>query len=303
MFVSLAKEQRSSSVVHARNDSGAMQTDLASDNIAPIIWHKSAKRHTKSPGWRFCSANLRTHTPCIKNDIESSDAAGSQGAIEVPSAEERLLSVIRAENYPTGFRQIWSDYAAHLPPPRIWPLIYRRVPVERMSSQFSSSAVTCSIPLWARLDKHRLRPSWGRKTAWHRKLRKSYFERWPDLASPDHGADLTSAHRQHAGFKGHGELELISESRPPTLANPTPIHRQAKSEPTIAIAGSRGGPSPAAKQWKAFHELSANCSSRPKCPNPASPSINVSSCPAGSVRKEMGIVTVHNKGDMLAASS
>ena len=78
------------------------------DNLAPIIWHKIANAKYEASGGGFLGKPYDPNA-VIKNDIEFVLMQCKPGGYRSPSARERLLSIIGAENYQTWFRQIWSD--------------------------------------------------------------------------------------------------------------------------------------------------------------------------------------------------
>jgi len=79
------------------------------DNLAPIIWHKIANANYEVSGGGGFLGKPYEPNAVIKNDIEFILMQRKPGGYRSPTATERLLSVISAENYQLWFRQIWSD--------------------------------------------------------------------------------------------------------------------------------------------------------------------------------------------------
>ena len=79
------------------------------DNLAPIIWHKIANANYEVSGGGGFLGKPYEPNAVIKNDIEFVLMQRKPGGYRRPSQQERLLSVISAENYQLWFRQIWSD--------------------------------------------------------------------------------------------------------------------------------------------------------------------------------------------------
>lgn len=79
------------------------------DNLASIIWYKIANAQYEVAGGGGFLGKPYEPNAVIKNDIEFVLMQRKPGGYRSPSARERLLSVISAENYQAWFRQIWSD--------------------------------------------------------------------------------------------------------------------------------------------------------------------------------------------------
>jgi DNA modification methylase len=79
------------------------------DNLAPIIWHKIANANYEVSGGAGFLGKPYEPNAVIKNDIEFVLMQRKPGGYRSPTARERLLSIISADNYQAWFRQIWSD--------------------------------------------------------------------------------------------------------------------------------------------------------------------------------------------------
>ena len=79
------------------------------DNLAPIIWHKIANANYEVSGGGGFLGKPYEPNAVIKNDIEFVLMQRKPGGYRSPTARERLLSIIGADNYQAWFRQIWSD--------------------------------------------------------------------------------------------------------------------------------------------------------------------------------------------------
>jgi DNA modification methylase len=82
---------------------------LGFTNLAPIIWHKIANAvyEASGNGGGFLGKPYEPNS-VIKNDIEFVLMERKPGGYRTPSADERLLSVVSAENHRTWFQQIWT---------------------------------------------------------------------------------------------------------------------------------------------------------------------------------------------------
>lgn len=78
-------------------------------NLAPIIWHKIANAvyEAAGNGGGFLGKPYEPNA-VIKHDIEFILMLRKPGGYRTPSAAERLLSAISAENYSRWFQQIWT---------------------------------------------------------------------------------------------------------------------------------------------------------------------------------------------------
>lgn len=78
------------------------------DNLAPIIWHKIANAaYEVGHGAGFMGKPYEPNA-VIKNDIEYILMQRKPGGYRKPSIEDRVLSVISADNHQKWFQQIWS---------------------------------------------------------------------------------------------------------------------------------------------------------------------------------------------------
>lgn len=78
------------------------------DNLAPIIWHKIANvAHEVENGSSFLGKPYEPNA-VVKNDVEYVLMQRKPGGYRSPSAPERVLSVISAENHRKWFQQIWT---------------------------------------------------------------------------------------------------------------------------------------------------------------------------------------------------
>lgn len=82
---------------------------LGFTNLAPIIWHKIANAvyEASGNGGGFLGKPYEPNA-VIKNDIEFILMERKPGGYRTPTPEERLLSVVSAENHRQWFQQIWS---------------------------------------------------------------------------------------------------------------------------------------------------------------------------------------------------
>ena len=80
------------------------------DNLAPIIWHKisNANYEAEGSGAGFLGKPYEPNA-VIKNDVEYVLMQRKPGGYRSPTRQERLLSIVPADNYQLWFRQIWSD--------------------------------------------------------------------------------------------------------------------------------------------------------------------------------------------------
>lgn len=78
------------------------------DNLAPILWHKIANAAYEVEGAGGFLGKPFEPNAVIKNDIEFILMQRRPGGYRSPSVEERVLSVISAENHKKWFQQIWA---------------------------------------------------------------------------------------------------------------------------------------------------------------------------------------------------
>jgi DNA modification methylase len=79
------------------------------DNLAPIIWHKiaNAAYEVENGGGGFLGKPYEPNA-VIKNDTEFILMERKPGGYRTPTAAERILSVIGAEEHRKWFQQIWT---------------------------------------------------------------------------------------------------------------------------------------------------------------------------------------------------
>lgn len=83
--------------------------DIGYDNLAPIIWYKIGNASLESgDNARFLGKPYEPGA-VIKNDIEYILLFRKPGGYRSPSVEEKILSVIEADEHQQMFRQIWDD--------------------------------------------------------------------------------------------------------------------------------------------------------------------------------------------------
>lgn len=156
------------------------------DNLAPIIWHKIANANYEVSGGGGFLGKPYEPNAVIKNDIEFVLMQRKPGGYRSPSAQERLLSIISAENYQLWFRQIWSDLPGTSSPkhPAPYPVEF----AERLIRMFSFVGDTVLDPFMGTGTTNLACARWGRNSIGI-ELDPKYFE----LARKRldvHGADL-----------------------------------------------------------------------------------------------------------------
>jgi len=79
------------------------------DNLAPIIWHKisNAAYEVENGSGGFLGKPYEPNA-VIKNDIEFILMERKPGGYRTPSASDRLLSIISAEEHRKWFQQVWT---------------------------------------------------------------------------------------------------------------------------------------------------------------------------------------------------
>jgi DNA modification methylase len=169
------------------------------DNLAPIIWHKiSSATYEVSGGGGFLGKPYEPNA-VIKNDIEFVLMQRKPGGYRRPSARERVLSIISAENYQLWFRQIWSDIRGTSNPhhPAPYPLEF----AERLVRMFSFVGDTVLDPFMGTATTNLACARWGRNSIGI-ELDKRYF----DLAKarmPARGTDMYVSSIVTSRMHGH----------------------------------------------------------------------------------------------------
>lgn len=144
------------------------------DNLAPIIWHKvsNANYEADGAGGGFLGKPYEPNG-VIKNDIEYVLMQRKPGGYRSPSREERLLSIISAEDHPVWFRQIWSDItgASTSGHPAPYPVAF----AERLVRMFSFVGDTVLDPFMGSGTTNVAAARWGRNSIGV-ELDPSYYE-------------------------------------------------------------------------------------------------------------------------------
>ena len=132
------------------------------DNLAPIIWHKIANANYEVSGGGGFLGKPYEPNAVIKNDIEFVLMQRKPGGYRSPSLQERLLSIISAENYQLWFRQIWSDLpgTSSLKHPAPYPLEF----AERLVRMFSFVGDTVLDPFMGTGTTNLASARWGRNS-------------------------------------------------------------------------------------------------------------------------------------------
>lgn len=80
------------------------------DNLAPVIWYKiaNARYEVENGAGGFLGKPYEPNA-VIKNDVEFILMQRKPGAYRRPTAEQRIMSVIRVEDHRRWFRQVWTD--------------------------------------------------------------------------------------------------------------------------------------------------------------------------------------------------
>ncbi|NOT00301.1 MAG: site-specific DNA-methyltransferase [Phycisphaerales bacterium] len=132
------------------------------DNLAPIIWHKIANAKYEVSGAGGFLGKPYEPNSVIKNDIEFILMQRKPGGYRSPSARERILSVVSADNYQTWFRQIWSDLRGTSSPshPAPYPLEF----AERLVRMFSFVGDTVLDPFMGTGTTNLACARWGRNS-------------------------------------------------------------------------------------------------------------------------------------------
>lgn len=156
------------------------------DNLAPIIWHKiSNANYEVSGGGGFLGKPYEPNA-VIKNDIEFILMQRKPGGYRSPTIDERVLSIISAENYQSWFRQIWTDLpgASTRGHPAPYPLEF----AERLVRMFSFVGDTVLDPFMGTGTTNHACARWGRNSVGV-ELDEKYFEMAKRRIST-YGADL-----------------------------------------------------------------------------------------------------------------
>lgn len=132
------------------------------DNLAPIIWHKIANAKYEVGGGGGFLGKPYEPNAVIKNDIEFVLMQRKPGGYRSPSKQERILSIISAENYQTWFRQIWSDLRGTSNPhhPAPYPVEF----AERLIRMFSFVGDTVLDPFMGTGTTNLACARWGRNS-------------------------------------------------------------------------------------------------------------------------------------------
>jgi DNA modification methylase len=156
------------------------------DNLAPIIWHKIANANYEVAGGGGFLGKPYEPNAVIKNDIEFVLMQRKPGGYRSPTKQERLLSVISADNYQTWFRQIWSDLRGTSNPnhPAPYPLEF----AERLIRMFSFVGDTVMDPFMGTGTTNVAAARWGRNSVGV-ELDTKYFA-MARARVAEHGADL-----------------------------------------------------------------------------------------------------------------
>ncbi len=133
------------------------------DNLAPIIWHKiaNAKYEVSGGGAGFLGKPYEPNA-VIKNDIEFVLMQRKPGGYRSPTKQERLLSIISAENYQRWFRQLWMDLrgTSHPKHPAPYPVEF----AERLTRMFSFVGDTVLDPFMGTGTTNHACAKWGRNS-------------------------------------------------------------------------------------------------------------------------------------------
>lgn len=169
------------------------------DNLAPIIWHKIANANYEVAGGGGFLGKPYEPNAVIKNDIEFVLMQRKPGGYRSPTAQERLLSVISAENYQLWFRQIWSDLpgtsSAKHPAP--YPVEF----AERLIRMFSFVGDTVLDPFMGTGTTNIACARWGRNSIGI-EVDPKYFQ-MARARIADHGADLYFGSTVNTRGNGH----------------------------------------------------------------------------------------------------
>jgi DNA modification methylase len=118
--------------------------DIGFDNLAPIIWYKIGNASLESGGNARFLGKPYEPGAVIKNDIEYILLFRKPGGYRSPSIEERILSVIEADEHQKMFRQLWDDIQGE--PQTDHPAPYPAELAERLIRMFSFAGDTVLDP-------------------------------------------------------------------------------------------------------------------------------------------------------------
>lgn len=83
--------------------------EMGFDNLAPIIWYKIGNASLEAGGNARFLGKPYEPGAVVKNDIEYILLFRKPGNYRSPSVEEKVLSVIEADQHQEMFRQLWDD--------------------------------------------------------------------------------------------------------------------------------------------------------------------------------------------------
>jgi len=118
--------------------------DIGFDNLAPIIWYKIGNASLEAGGNARFLGKPYEPGAVIKNDIEYILLFRKPGGYRSPSIEERILSVIEADEHQKMFRQLWDDIQGE--PQTDHPAPYPVDLAERLIRMFSFAGDTVLDP-------------------------------------------------------------------------------------------------------------------------------------------------------------
>ncbi|QSG06045.1 DNA-methyltransferase [Halapricum desulfuricans] len=118
--------------------------DIGFDNLAPIIWYKIGNASLEAGGNARFLGKPYEPGAVIKNDIEYILLFRKPGGYRSPSIEERILSVIEADDHQKMFRQLWDDIQGE--PQTDHPAPYPAELAERLIRMFSFAGDTVLDP-------------------------------------------------------------------------------------------------------------------------------------------------------------
>ena len=118
--------------------------DIGFDNLAPIIWYKIGNASLEAGGNARFLGKPYEPGAVIKNDIEYILLFRKPGGYRSPDIEERILSVIEADEHQKMFRQLWDDIQGE--PQTDHPAPYPAELAERLIRMFSFAGDTVLDP-------------------------------------------------------------------------------------------------------------------------------------------------------------
>lgn len=133
------------------------------DNLATVMWHKIANANYEVSG-NLAGFLGKPYEPnaVIKNDIEFILMQRKPGGYRSPTAKERILSVISAQNYQKWFRQIWTDISGAST--REHPAPFPGTLAERLIRMFSFVGDTVMDPFMGTGTTNLAAAKWGRNS-------------------------------------------------------------------------------------------------------------------------------------------